>query len=788
MRLGLDDEADDPDQTVPVARSATGGGTHRTDSSRQGWQPPTVEQLQQALPQYEISALIACGGMGAVYKGTQRALNRPVAIKILPPEMEADTGDLQFAARFKQEAQAMARLSHPNIVAVFDAGAVGNLLFFVMEFIEGTDVAQLIASEGRLEAARAIQIISAVCDALAFAHEEGIVHRDIKPSNIMIDKRGRVKVADFGLAKAVNVESTLMTRSDVAMGTPDFVAPEAMIPGMKVDGRADLYAVGVMLYQMLTGAIPRGRFELPSGVIPQVDKSFDAIVDKAMQTDRDKRYSTALEIKVDLERVGTRSDGFPSGLRSQPSATPSTPAMTMAGSGRSSGKSRAPLLLGLITGILVLAAGSFFALKKPGNPPANGSSVSASPSLPVSPSSPFPLGQWVKVLTKQEDLGTSSVFKEQVRFQDGWLDANGLATAPTLVVPGFSGKDCGVRLRGRIGPKITLTVGMGIHLRRFMQVGTALQGYQCTLSSLNNPMANVGIGLQDYPDKTTERLGQLPPFPTLKSGEEFTLEFYAIGDQLHGRFNGTWLPPATDKRLTTGGIAIQTAHLIRDVEVIHLDGLSADEARKAAGIDPVSSSQSLPVSESSAPTWQAMTFPTEAATEASKRTKGSGLEDGRLGVWGNGMKGFPQQQAVKNGAVRVTMMWDAATQNPRMITRNKGNTGHYIAQLALQGVTIAKHPERGSDMNLKSFPLPQPLKPGEEFTAQFGSIGSQHYVWVNGQLLGSVTDDTLMQSGVPAVQAGDARFKRVEMLTLDGLSEAEALKAAGVGAPEAAIQ
>ena len=255
LRLGLEEDADSAEaaaDTQPL--SAPMRTNPATASQPRVWEPPPVEVLQRALPQYEVTALIARGGMGAVYRGMQRALKRPVAIKVLPPEMnDAGGSDLQFAARFKQEAQAMARLSHPNIVAVFDAGEVafqagqgaarqsgqagqgGTLLYFVMEFIEGTDVAQLIASEGRLSAERAAPIIAAVCEALAFAHEEGIVHRDIKPSNIMIDKRGRVKVADFGLAKAVNLESTLMTRSDVAMGTPDFVAPEALIPGLQVD-------------------------------------------------------------------------------------------------------------------------------------------------------------------------------------------------------------------------------------------------------------------------------------------------------------------------------------------------------------------------------------------------------------------------------------------------------------------------------------------------------------------------------------------------------------------------
>ncbi|HRK13706.1 MAG TPA: bifunctional serine/threonine-protein kinase/formylglycine-generating enzyme family protein [Prosthecobacter sp.] len=417
---------DDPDVTLPLPRPApkaaevtgaeaeallaAGAGlfdTRPASSSPRGWEPPGVELLQAVLPQYEITALIARGGMGAVYRGTQRALKRPVAIKVLPPEMnDAGGSDLQFAARFKQEAQAMARLSHPNIVAVFDAGEVvlgralgppsaaggeerrtedspphQTLLYFVMEFIKGTDVAQLIASEGPLDAARVVPIIAAVCEALAFAHEEGIVHRDIKPSNIMIDRKGRVKVADFGLAKAVNVESTLMTRSDVAMGTPDFVAPEALIPGMAVDGRADLYAVGVMLYQMLTGKIPRGRFELPSGVVPQVDKGFDAIVDKAMQADREKRYSTALEMKREVEAVAAPAKAWSGDA---PVATPDhrlAPAAT---------KGRKPLLLGTAAAV-ILGTGAFFLMDEPteAESKAGATTAGASPLTAASKDAPF---------------------------------------------------------------------------------------------------------------------------------------------------------------------------------------------------------------------------------------------------------------------------------------------------------------------------------------------------------------------------------------------------------------
>ncbi len=384
LRIGLDDPVD-ADATILVSAPTPRTGSSTAGGAR-GWQPPTLEELQHMLPQYEISAFIARGGMGAVYKGAQKTLKRPVAIKVLPPDLE--DGDLQFAARFKHEAQAMAQLSHPNIVAVFDAGeALGGLLYFVMEYIEGTDVAQLIASEGIIEPRRAIQITTAVCEALAFAHEEGIIHRDIKPSNIMLDRKGRVKVADFGLAKTVNVETALLTGTHMAMGTPDFIAPEALIRGMKVDQRADIYAVGVMLYQMLTGHIPRGRFELPSGVVQQVDKGFDPIVDKAMQTDHEKRYSTALEMKQDVERVG--SSGFSPSPVGSSGFSPSGSVLPDGLKPELRTKSRKPLLLGSAAA-LIIAASSWLLMDEPTEAegrPSGPPSVSQSPSLPVSQSS-----------------------------------------------------------------------------------------------------------------------------------------------------------------------------------------------------------------------------------------------------------------------------------------------------------------------------------------------------------------------------------------------------------------
>ena len=256
------------------------------------------------LPQYDQWEMIGCGGMGAVYKARQTSLDRLVAIKVLPPQVAED--EAEYIERFKNEARTMAKMNHPAIVAVYDFGETRDeLLYIVMEYIDGTDVAKMIQSQGKLPVDHALAITAHVCDALAYAHEHGVVHRDIKPANILINMEGAVKVADFGLARMHDPgQNGSLTQEGTTMGTPDYVAPEVLIIGMQVDGRADLYAVGVMLYNMLTGKIPRGNFQMPSEKMG-CDTRYDAIIRKAMEQDVSRRYQSSRELRRDLDQILT---------------------------------------------------------------------------------------------------------------------------------------------------------------------------------------------------------------------------------------------------------------------------------------------------------------------------------------------------------------------------------------------------------------------------------------------------------------------------------------------------
>ncbi len=264
--------------------------------------PPDLLDLTHLFPQWEILELIGRGGMGAVYKVRQRELDRTVALKILPPGLDDRPG---FADRFTREAKALARLNHPSIVTIHDSGRVDGIYFLLMEYVDGLNLRQLL-DKGRISVQEALTIVSMVCDALQYAHDAGLVHRDIKPENILLDQGGRVKVADFGLAKLVGEEEYSHTSSVEAnpfltdigqvVGTPYYMAPEQTTKPQEVDHRADIYALGVVLYQMLTGELPGADWAPPSQKI-QSDIRLDVVVQRAMQRNPELRYQQASQVK-----------------------------------------------------------------------------------------------------------------------------------------------------------------------------------------------------------------------------------------------------------------------------------------------------------------------------------------------------------------------------------------------------------------------------------------------------------------------------------------------------------
>jgi predicted Ser/Thr protein kinase len=293
------------------------------------WTPPTVEELAARFPELEITRLVGRGGMGAVYQARQKNLDRVVAVKVLPPEMANDPA---FAERFAREAQAMAKLSHPHIVAIHEFGERRGLYYFIMEYVDGVSLRGLLDS-GHVSPREALAIVPQICEALQYAHDQGIVHRDIKPENILLNKQGQVKIADFGLAKLMGQGHSLSpgerarVRADApagqaapgaadpsatirqVLGTPQYMAPEQFDHPAEVDHRADIYSLGVVFYQMLTGELPAGqKFEAPSKKVV-IDVRLDEVVLRALEKEPDRRYQQASILKTHVETIATTPPG-----------------------------------------------------------------------------------------------------------------------------------------------------------------------------------------------------------------------------------------------------------------------------------------------------------------------------------------------------------------------------------------------------------------------------------------------------------------------------------------------
>ena len=262
---------------------------------------PSVDEVASAFPELDILEVLGVGGMGVVYKARQTKLGRFVALKLLSAELAEHS---VFVERFNREGRVLAQLSHPHIVNVFDFGSRGDFLYLLMEYVDGVNLREAMRA-GNIESSDCLMLVQDICSALQFAHDQGVLHRDIKPENVLLDQNGRVKLADFGIAKLVSNEereNVSLTQHGAVLGTLHYMAPEQLEAPRSIDHRADIYSLGVVFYELLTGELPLGRFPSPSDA-SNADPRLDKVVLRALEKRRDRRYQTVDEVKTDVESV-----------------------------------------------------------------------------------------------------------------------------------------------------------------------------------------------------------------------------------------------------------------------------------------------------------------------------------------------------------------------------------------------------------------------------------------------------------------------------------------------------
>lgn len=344
-------------------------------SDAAGFIAPDAADLAPLFPGYEVQGLIATGGMGAVYCAVQKSLDRTVALKILPLELSKDAA---FCAGFEAEAKAMARLNHPNLIGVYDFGEVNGMLFIIMEFVPGKSIYH--SADGiAIYPGEVIRLVTGICNGLAHAHENGIIHRDIKPSNILLDLTAQPKIGDFGLARPIERK---VQEGEEIFGTPHYTAPEVVDAPYSVDYRADIFSVGVLLHELLTGKLPAND-PRPASLISHCDIRFDAIIKRSTQPNPAGRYSSAAEMAKALQAIALapNSNGpLTAGLGVPRAAVPRRKSVAKVKKSSSSGSS-------VVVWILIIAAavGAYHFLSKKPPVPANGTVVIVPPPKPPAP-------------------------------------------------------------------------------------------------------------------------------------------------------------------------------------------------------------------------------------------------------------------------------------------------------------------------------------------------------------------------------------------------------------------
>ncbi|MBL7223054.1 MAG: protein kinase, partial [Candidatus Brocadiae bacterium] len=411
----------------------------------QGGAPPSAGDplIGQTLGEFVIESVLGRGGMGAVYKGTQPSLGRSVAIKVLPERLASDAS---FIERFHREARAAAAINHPNIIEVYSIGKDKGHEYIAMELVDGESLRDVLRREGRIPPDRALELMKQVADALAVAHAQGILHRDIKPDNILLTKRGRAKVADFGLAKQTDTDVSI-TITGQTLGTPLYIPPEAA-QGAKLDARSDLYSLGATFYHLMAGRPPfkgataaeliikhdQARVAPLQQVAPDVAPAFARIIHRLLRKKPADRYPDGCALLEALQRVEAHVAQPPSAVAaaSPDATTPTQPPTTHAPHPeRHPAKKGKLLLLGGLAGavaliiVLILALGGRKGTPPQAKAPSSPSSPSPSSSTPPKPGTRHPKPSSPAVPRQEKNAALCLQYARQCVAKELWSQAQG---------------------------------------------------------------------------------------------------------------------------------------------------------------------------------------------------------------------------------------------------------------------------------------------------------------------------------------------------------------------------
>lgn len=694
--------------------------------------------------------------MGAVYKARQPRLDRLVALKVMlgAPGREAD-----FALRFEREAQLLARLNHPHIVTLHDFGEFtaertgdAALFWFLMEYVDGTDLCRLIHSK-ELKPTEALAIVPQICEALQYAHDQGITHRDIKPANILIDQRGVVKIADFGLAKMIGggTEEALMTgltQTGWSMGTPHYMAPEQWEHPDQVDHRADIYALGVVFYEMLTGERPAGVFEPPSRKSsPPVDKKLDGVVMRAMEKNPERRYQQAAQIGEDVTRISgaNKRNGSP-----RPTAQPRRPLKS---------------LLALVVVASLVAGG--WELWSPSK-----GKIGEVETRPASPSAPEPAPEWVKVdfasIRPPENDPRLTLREGRLHLRvGGWAPLGSktfrqVAHRASFIWPG---EVEWVKL-------LFIPTAPSAHRAEFYaKLGTAQVGGQYW-----------SIGRYQGNDASFTGSGHFVK-PPLKPGDAAVFQFAFVDGTFYAWVNGQLMGAVRQSaNLFAEGceLKVTAQDLAFDsYEYLSLDGLSEVDALKVLGVEepvPLIAAEGSPGDSPDTEAWQDLL----SDADALQLMEGSTLTNGKLNLparsGGAIATASNQKEKPRDGAVRMRVIFTPGQPQPSLIARQTPNNARYSA--ILRGgnhVEVHRVSEENEQILIADFPVPAPLAEGDQYELELRTVGPRIEIRWNGANLGGVDDSSVSRGWFGLRQFGDTNVTAdaLEYLPLDRISEDE---------------